>query len=95
VSGWPDIPTPELEGDPLHPMCPYCKRFAADMDELDGFLFDSEEDYADNGPATAEMREAYVGKEEGTFNPANGHFACDGCYVAIGQPSSRSGWTCP
>ena len=38
---------------------------------------------------------AYVIEEEGTYNPANGHFACDSDYIALGQPSSRSGWKCP
>ena len=31
----------------------------------------------------------YVRREEGTLNPENGHFACDDCYIAIGQPAAR------
>lgn len=30
--------------------------------------------------------EQYVIEEEGTYNPANGHFYCTGCYVAVGMP---------
>jgi hypothetical protein len=29
----------------------------------------------------------YVRNEEGTYNPANGHFACTDCYVKMGAPS--------
>jgi len=28
----------------------------------------------------------YVIQEEGTYNRANGHFWCDECYIAAGQP---------
>jgi hypothetical protein len=37
----------------------------------------------------------YVRDEEGTYNPANGHFLCDECYIKAGQPSSPRGWRCP
>ena len=37
----------------------------------------------------------YVATEEGTLNPENGHFACTECYVAMGMPSSPSGWVAP
>lgn len=37
----------------------------------------------------------YVRKEEGTYNRANGHFACTDCYVALGCPSSPKGWVAP
>jgi hypothetical protein len=37
----------------------------------------------------------YVKVEEGTFNPENGHFACTDCYIAMGMPSSPTGWKAP
>lgn len=37
----------------------------------------------------------YVKKEEGTYNPANGHFLCTPCYIRIGSPSSSKGWRAP
>jgi hypothetical protein len=33
--------------------------------------------------------------EEGTYNPANGHFLCTGCYIAAGQPTAPGGWRAP
>jgi hypothetical protein len=37
----------------------------------------------------------YVKREEGTYNPANGHFACTPCYIDMGMPSSPTGWKAP
>lgn len=37
----------------------------------------------------------YVRREEGTYNPNNGHFLCTDCYCAAGMPSSPSGWLAP
>lgn len=37
----------------------------------------------------------FVLQEEGTLNPANGHFLCTTCYVKAGCPSSPSGWHAP
>jgi hypothetical protein len=34
----------------------------------------------------------YVRKEEGTFNPDNGHFLCDNCYISAGMPTAPGGW---
>ena len=46
--------------------------------------------------AEAEVSPAhYVAAEEGTFNPANGHFACTECYIAMGMPASPNGWVAP
>lgn len=28
----------------------------------------------------------YVKREEGTFNPENGHFWCTSCYIKAGMP---------
>lgn len=31
--------------------------------------------------------EEWVLREEGTYNPDNGHFSCDACYIEMGMPS--------
>lgn len=33
---------------------------------------------------------AYVQREEGTYNPHDGAFACTECYLAMGAPSQRA-----
>jgi hypothetical protein len=94
----PEVTVPDdlgREGNPLHPYDPFCQRYATDMTYLDTFMFESEEDEAARGPATPEMRENYIITEEGTYNPLNGHFACDTCYIKIGMPSGPAGWRCP
>lgn len=42
-----------------------------------------------------EEADDYVWNEEGTLNQDNGHFLCDGCYIAAGAPSAPGGWRCP
>jgi hypothetical protein len=37
----------------------------------------------------------YVIFEEGTYNPDNGHFLCDECYIKAGMPSAPEGWKAP
>lgn len=39
--------------------------------------------------------DTYVRREEGTYNPENGHFLCTDCYIAAGMPSTPRGWVCP
>jgi hypothetical protein len=98
MSDFPEVNVPEdlgREGNPLHPYDPYCKRYAADMVYLNTFLFESAEDEAARGPATPQMREAYVIEEEGTYNHLNGHFTCDDCYITLRMPSRPGGWKCP
>ena len=75
----------------IRPFCAYCKTFAADMPFLDTFIID-ENNFRE---CSAEEREAYVRKEEGTYNMNNGHFACDSCYIRIGMPNGPYGWTAP
>lgn len=38
---------------------------------------------------------AYVIMEEGTYNPINGHFLCDECYIKAGMPTAPGGWRAP
>jgi hypothetical protein len=63
------------------PYDPYCQRFAS---EIPGLV----------EMATAEeMSPAEYARDDGTYNSENGHFACDSCYIKLGMPSSRYGWT--
>lgn len=66
------------------PFDPRCQRWADDMAEYD-----------DPRHGTGLSRAEYVRQEEGTYNPDNGHFLCDQCYIDAGMPSSPSGWRCP
>ena len=34
-------------------------------------------------------------RQDGTYNPSNGHFLCMKCYIKAGMPSSPNGWVCP
>lgn len=68
--------------DGPEPYDPRCRRYAAQMPDLDAVRGDL-------------SRQDFVRSEEGTYNPENGHFLCDECYIAAGMPSSPSGWVCP
>ncbi len=70
--------------EPIEVICFRCKKRP---DELEEYI--EAASYEDMSP------DAYVRSEEGTFNPHNGHFCCTDCYVAIGAPSSQSGWVAP
>lgn len=39
--------------------------------------------------------DTYVRENEGTFNVANGHFACTECYILMDMPSGPFGWVAP
>jgi hypothetical protein len=47
--------------------------------------------------ASAQTPSDYVRENEGTLNPANGHFLCDGCYIDAGMPTAPGpyGWRAP
>lgn len=91
------------------PYDPMCKRLAADIEDLDSFVYDSYGDYEDvlaegGGPNNETMRRAredYIVEEEGTYNPETGHYLCDSCYIKAGQPTGADGrggpgrWVCP
>lgn len=78
------------------PYDPMCNTFARDMRKIDSYLGPNTAKAAALEPGgIAKFREDYIRDEEGTYNPANGHFLCDSCYIAAGQPSSRKGWVCP
>lgn len=78
---------------PEEPYDPMCGRFAKDMADYDSTIAETQEEL-DKG-ITPEQRVEYVRQNEGTFNPQNGHFLCDMCYIKAGMPSSPSGWKCP
>jgi hypothetical protein len=77
------------------PYDPMCEHFARDMEYLDTYI--EAEELADPEAALTqgELREEYVRQNEGTYNPENGHFLCDACYIRAGTPSSPTGWKCP
>jgi hypothetical protein len=77
--------------DPAEPFDPRCKRFARTMKEYDDAITDGEEGVE----VTPRDRIEYVQTEDETFNPRNGHFLCDRCYIEAGMPSTESGWRCP
>lgn len=62
--------------DPEDPYDPYCERFA---DEINSVQFGADME----GETVVEFA-----KSDGTYNPENGHFACDACYIRLGQPSA-------
>ena len=51
--------------------------------------------YADIAAYEGLTPDEYVYQLEGTYNPDNGHFLCDNCYIKAGMPSSPWGWIAP
>lgn len=68
-------------------ICTGCNKTA---DELEEYI---------EGARDAEMTvEEYVRREEGTYNPDNGHFLCTSCYIEAGMPANLypgKGWVAP
>ncbi len=52
-------------------------------------------EYAEMADIEGITPEQYIRSEEGTLNRENGHFACTGCYIRMGMPSSPRGWVAP
>lgn len=69
----------------ITPHCTGCDRDAGDIPDL------VEMAKINDYPSAA----AFVRGEEGTYNPINGHFLCDTCYIRAGVPSSPNGWRAP
>lgn len=65
------------------PVCFRCGKSAYETDAYDPYM----------GPD--DTRAMACRREEGTYNPDQNTFACDECYLAIGMPSSPSGWRAP
>lgn len=62
------------------PFDPYCRRSAADIPDVV------------IGAADEEMSPEDFAREDGTYDPDTGLFACMGCYIQLGMPSSPTGW---
>jgi hypothetical protein len=65
------------------PTCADCKKTASELPEV---VMQAEGD---------ECTPDESAREDGTYNPENGHFLCMSCYINRGMPSSPFGWVCP
>jgi hypothetical protein len=61
---------------PIQPICTGCNKTP---DEL--------EEYAEAAKENDMSADQYCMEEEGTYNPANGHFLCTTCYIDAGMPA--------
>lgn len=66
------------------PFCIGCKKTPEELDEY----ISAAEDMDMNV-------DEFVRREEGTYNPDNGHFLCTPCYIQAGCPTSPQGWKAP
>lgn len=73
------------------PYCPGCRKQAADITSV-----------ARSARDICTTPEMFVRHEEGTYNPDNEHFLCDGCFLVeeahrghrlVGPNGTR--WVCP
>lgn len=63
------------------PFCIGCNRFAKDIPEYrDGW-----KEYGASSPED-------FARDDGTYNPENGHFTCTDCYIKRGMPTAIHGW---
>lgn len=90
------MPIDILESAIPQPYDPMCERLAENMEYLDTFWAESQEEY-DSTPIEEHphLRAEYVRCNDGTYNPINGHFLCDSCYIKAGMPTAPGGWVCP
>lgn len=66
------------------PYDPYCKRYAADMPELDKLWSDGPEDLATYDEEGRQHQRMEYARADGTYHSDTGHFACDRCYIQFG-----------
>lgn len=71
------------------PRDPRCGRLASDMSYLDGFWAESQAEVDAVEEDERQRRRADYARHDGTYNPDNGHFWCDACYIAAGMPLGR------
>lgn len=83
-----DLHASQISDNP-QPFCIGCYKIPSEIDE---YLPASTN--PDN-PSKGLHPDEYVKREEGTYNPKNGHFLCTACYVAVGMPTSPRGWKAP
>ncbi len=66
--------------------CVRCKKTPEELEEYRD-MAECEGYKGPTGPSD------FVLENEGTLNAKTGLFACTGCYIAMGTPSSPQGWT--
>jgi hypothetical protein len=67
------------------PICFYCLKRPNEIEE-----------YIAAAKENETTPDHFVRREEGTYNPLSGHFACTDCYIRIGMPSAPGrGWVAP
>lgn len=66
------------------PHCTGCDRDASEIPDVVAYA-----------EAIETTPNEFVRYEEGTYNPLNGHFLCDACYIAAGMPTAPGGWKAP
>jgi hypothetical protein len=66
------------------PICTGCNRRPPEISE-----------YSEDATQSGMDPTTYVIREEGTFNPQNGHFLCTDCYIKAGMPVAPGGWVAP
>lgn len=95
--GFTDLRLPWVAKEPrLERPTPRCCRCLKEAPELNEYRMAAWGDAGEGSPEpTDEEIVAYVWANEGTINRATGLFACTSCYIAMGQPSSPTGWTPP
>lgn len=84
-----------LQEDLPEPICIGCNRRPEEISEYVQEAADANEYRASKDLPANETPDSFVRREEGTYNPDNGHFVCTDCYIKAGQPSSPGGWIAP
>lgn len=74
----------------LHVACIRCGEFPSEIGEYVDMATDERdqrEPHLAGQPVSAAVVIDWVRRNEGTYNPETGRFACTNCYIAMGQPS--------
>lgn len=79
-----DEPMPPTSGDVVQPRCIDCHRTPSEIKE-----------YVELAADAGLTPDDFVRRDEGTYNPTNGHFACSYCYIEMGSPVTPAGWKAP
>lgn len=66
------------------PYDPYCKRYAADMPELDSLWSDGPEHLATYDEEQRMEERSNYARQDATYQQDTGYFACDICYIRFG-----------
>jgi len=79
-------------------MTPICNGCGKTPEELEEYISAASEVYEDDDGQEIKPYKSptdFVVREEGTYNPTNGHFLCTPCYIKAGSPASEQGWVAP